>query len=326
MNLPQTKNDEWVHQVSMPQTAKERFIALVSNLDFNPYELLAGTEQGQSNTALYAKVAQLLEEAWPEARQTLGLIEDKDSPVHLVVIKNAPVDTNLNDIPTPNNGVRPSSKSFVTEYMMVAVAGLINGYLRAPSTETFPFNLPIHQVAPQEGFEAEEATNRGVGNFPFHNDRVFIEHELIDYHMLYGLRTGANPTTTNFLRVADLLKGMDTKLLHPLLEKNYKNPNSEVRVAALHGKLDDLEHITSSVDLHEGWMQPVSVEAEQALAQLKQQAVRTDVASQAVNILLEEGTIVLSNHKKLLHGRGSFKAGNIGERRWLQRAHLCKAN
>lgn len=326
MNLPQTKSHEWVHQVSMPQTAKEHFIALVADLDFNPYELLAGTERGQSNTALYAKVAQLLEEAWPEARQTLGLIENKNSPVQVVVIKNAPVDTNLKDIPTPKDGIRPSSKSFVTEYMMVAVAGLIKGYLRAPSAEKFPFNLPIHQVAPQEGFEAEEATNRGVGNFPFHNDRVFIEQELIDYHLLYGLRTGANPTTTNFLRVVDLLNDLDADLLHPLLEKNYKNPNSEVRVAALHGNLDDLEGITSSVDLHEGWMQPVSAEAERALSVLKKQAVAPEVASKAVNILLEEGTMVLSDHKKLLHGRGSFKAGNIGERRWLQRAHLCKAN
>ncbi|MFK7795875.1 MAG: hypothetical protein AB8E82_00370 [Aureispira sp.] len=50
------------------------------------------------------------------------------------------------------------------------------------------------------------------------------------------------------------------------------------------------------------------------------------MASQAASLLLEEGTIVLSDHKKLLHGRGSFKAGNIGERRWLQRAHLCKSN
>lgn len=324
MNATQRQTYEWVYQTSMPQHAKQAFTEAVATLTFNPYEVLAGTENGKRNTDIYTTVSNLLKEAWPACQQAVQLMLDAESPVEVMVIQNAPVDTDLKNIPTPNDGVRPTSKTFVTEYMMVALAGLMESYLRAPSSEKFPFNLPIHQVAPQAGFEFEEATNRGVGNFPFHNDRVFVESEKVDYHLLYGLRTGAHPTTTNFLRVYDLLEGTDHRALGPLFEKNYRDSKTGVCVAALHGTSSDLENVTASVDLHEGWMEPINAEAEQTLSLLKRQGASPDVTSKAVNILLEEGTIVLSNHKKLLHGRGSFKAGNVGERRWLQRAHLCK--
>ncbi len=241
--------------------------------------------------------------------------EANDTP--LIVIDGLPCKA-TGDLPTPGDRSNPPGMDTNTEHSIALCAALMDVRIRIADDEKFPFNTPFHHVIPQREHGETPAVNNGAGDFPFHQDRIFLD-EPPDYHLLAGVRVGSDPCATSFMDTRPILVDMPSDIATALRRPEFEEPATGKCVPILReGKNGSY----LGADLQLGWMIPITDEASRALDYLRQQSSRiaeTHIAS----ILIGPGELVIHDHRRLMHGRERFKPDfdRPATLRWLIRAH-----
>ena len=238
-----------------------------------------------------------------------------DTP--LIVIGGLPC-KRTGDSPTPGDRRNPPDMDMNTEHSIALCAALMGVRIRIAEDDNFPFNTPFHHVIPQREHVETPAVNNGAGDFPFHQDRVFLE-EPPDYHLLACVRLGNDPCATSFMDTRPILVDMPSEIAAALRCREFEDPATAKRVPILR---EGNKCWYLGVDLQLGWMIPITDRASRALDYLRQQSNRI-AESHVASILIRPGELVIHDHHRLMHGRERFKPDFDRPEtiRWLIRAH-----
>ncbi len=238
-----------------------------------------------------------------------------DAP--LIVISGLPF-KEAGGSPTPRDRCNPPGMDMKTEHSIALCAALMDVRIRVAEDESFPFNTPFHHVIPQQEHVETPAVNNGAGDFPFHQDRIFLESPP-DYHLLACVRVGNDPCATSFMDTRPIIVGMPSETAAALSCREFEDPLTAKRVPILREGKDGAY---LGVDLQPGWMIPITDEALRALEYLRQQSNRV-AESDIASILIGPGDLVIHDHHRLMHGRERFKPDFSRPEtiRWLIRAH-----
>jgi alpha-ketoglutarate-dependent taurine dioxygenase len=184
--------------------------------------------------------------------------------------------------------------------------------------EAFPLDTAFHHVIPQPGHADTPAVNHGAGDFPFHQDRIFLEAQP-EYHFLAGVRVGNDPCSTVFMDGRALLAGLPAEVEDALHGPDYEDPVTGKRVAVLRVGASGSY---LGVDLQPGWMRPLTPEAEAALDHLHRRSAAL-TAPDVLSVLSGPGDLVIHDHRRLLHGRERLQpdVGRPENVRWWVRVH-----
>ena len=238
-----------------------------------------------------------------------------DAP--LIVVSGLPC-KEAGDAPTPRDRRNPPGMDQRTERSIALCAALMEIRIRVAEDESFPFNTPFHHVIPQREHVETPAVNNGAGDFPFHQDRIFLDVPP-DYHLLACVRVGNDPCATSFMDTRPVLADLPAEIAAVLRRREFEDPATGKRVPVLR---EGRRGACLGVDLQPGWMIPVTDEAARALDYLRQASNRIaedDIAS----ILIGPGELVIHDHHRLMHGRQRFNPDFDRPEtvRWLIRAH-----
>jgi len=298
-----------------------KFADWAARQTINPYKL-DYHPPSKFPTKLISEGVHILNGGRNELARALRCLTDQNNPCLLVELSGLPLD-DLTNIPSPTDGRAPKGKTFVSELACMALAQIMNVRIRVGRGEKPPFNFPFHQVVPQKGHE-DEGSNEGAGYFTLHQDRIFAP-DPPDFLLLYGLREEAE-VPTYFYPLSNLLKVMPEDLYHELFKPHFKDPkdpNSTATIPLLEGSPDNSSNVISRLDLEEGWIEGTTEKARQALAYLQQKDKSRKEFLHLESVLISPGVAVISDHRRLLHGRDGF---NTKYQRWLQRVHLVRGD
>lgn len=252
-----------------------------------------------------------------DLRAALMRFRDPRSDLPLLVIRGIPRKS-TQGVPTPSDRRNPPAVDLRTEHFMMMCVALIGLKIRAAAGEPFPFDTAFHHVIPQQEQVETPAVNTGAGDFPFHQDRVFLSETPL-LHLLAGVRLGNDPCPTSFMDSLALLRGLPPEHRATLRRPEFMDPKTGARVPILrdHGSREYV-----AVDLQPGWMLPTTAAAGHALEFLRERSAKVgpeDVSS----ILIGPGELVIHDHHRLMHGRERFKPdfSRPHHIRWLVRAH-----
>ena len=241
--------------------------------------------------------------------------EASDTP--LIVVGGLPY-KETGDSPTPRDRRNPAGMDTKTERSIALCAALMNIRIRIADDEDFPFNTPFHHVVPQRKHVQTPAVNNGAGDFPFHQDRIFLD-EPPDYHLLACVRVGNDPCATSFMDTRPILIDLPPEIAAVLRCREFEDPATAKRVPILRqGK----HGLYLGVDVQPGWMIPITDRASHALDYLRRQS-NSIAESHIATILIRPGELVVHDHRRLMHGRERFKPDFDRPEtiRWLIRAH-----
>lgn len=258
-----------------------------------------------NNSDLQSKLAHKLVKLAPQILAIKGLIEESQEKI-MAVISGLP------------------ANEVLAEKIIMAISYILNQKIRVRSDEAAPFNTPFHRVKPKKGLEESQAVNYGAGFFPLHQDRV--ENREINFLALYGIQTEENQRVeTVFVDVRELVKKIPKNLLPELFKENFKTKFGK-KIALLHGDINNLDSVTSSLDLAEDWIKSLSEEGEKALEWLRSFCKDFDILGKKISVYSTEispGTLVIVNQPVTLHGRKEFHTDqDTNKRRLLVRSHL----
>lgn len=311
------------------ESERDEFIRWASDASkrINPYKL-DYHDLSKYPSELIAEGVRILDGNRGDITKALSRLSDPKDPHLLVEVPNLPLD-DLIYIPSPPDGFVPQEKTtFVTELAYMALAQIMKTRIRVGTREEkHPFNLPFHQVVPQVGYEYE-GSNRGAGDFPLHQDRIFVP-DTPDFLVLCGLREEQDvKVKTHFYPITKLLEGMPDGLIEELRKKQFTDPKNKISepIALLQGDYNSPTFV-SRLDLEKGWIKGMTSEAKKALDHLQQREVQRSVLPGLESIILKPGVVVISDHHRLLHARDAFEThSEIEHRRWVLRSHFLKIN
>ncbi len=243
---------------------------------------------------------------------------DADAPI--LLIRGLPEKT-LGDIATPSDRRNPAQADRRTEANLRLCASMIGASIRAAEGEKFPFDTPFHHVVPQQDHADTPAVNNGAGDFPFHQDRIFLEHTP-HLHMLAGVRLGNDPCPTAFMDTRPILRALPHEMLDALRVREYEDPHTGTLVPILRDAGAG-EYI--GADLQPGWMLPITERAERALTHLRRLSLE-HAAEDAISVLIGPGDVLIHDHRRLMHGRERFAPDFSNHRnlRWMIRSHAMR--
>lgn len=253
----------------------------------------------------------------PGLVRALTAFRQRVDDVPILLIRGLP-QKHVGDLPTPDDRRNPESVDERTERVMALCAELLGLRLRAAAGEAFPFDTPFHHVIPQRGHLDTPAVNHGAGDFPFHQDRIFLDAQP-EYHLLAGVRLGNDPCPTAFMDGRALLAGLLPEVEDALRRPDFEDPATGKRVPVLRTGADGPY---LGVDLQPGWMRPICPEAEAALDHLRRRSAEL-AAPDVISVLIGPGDLLIHDHRRLLHGRERFRPdfSRPDDVRWMIRAH-----
>jgi hypothetical protein len=254
----------------------------------------------------------------PDLAEAIAAVADPSRDTPLIVVKALPSKL-TGDLPTPSDRRNPDGMDMRTEHAMALCAAMMGASIRVGPDEAFPFNTPFHHVIPQREHADTPAINNGAGDFPFHQDRIFLD-DTPEYHMLAGVRLGNDPCPTAYMDTRPILEGMPSDVAAALRREEFADPISGKRVRILReGRHGDY----LGVDLQPGWIDPLTAEASNALDYLRQCSLWMAQSEHTATVLIGPGDLVVHDHRRLMHGRERFKPDFAQPHtlRWLIRAH-----
>lgn len=254
----------------------------------------------------------------PGLAEAVAVVADPSRDTPLVVVKGLPC-KRTGDVPTPSDRCNPDGMDTRTEHAMSLCAAMMGISIRVGRDEAFPFNTPFHHVIPQREHADTPAINNGAGDFPFHQDRIFLDHTP-EYHLLAGVRLGNDPCPTAYMDTLPILEGMPSDIEVALRREDFAEPASGKRVRILREGAYG-EYL--GVDLQPGWIDPATDEAAHALDYLRQCSLRMAQTGVVASVLIGPGDLVIHDHRRLMHGRERFVPDFARPQalRWLIRAH-----
>lgn len=257
----------------------------------------------------------------PGLREALRAFADTPPPARrLLLLRNLP-HKHVDGVASPADRRNPERADTRTEANLRLCAALIGARLRAAAGEAFPFDTPFHHVVPQREHADTPAVNNGAGDFPFHQDRIFLDHPP-QFHLLAGVRLGNDPCPTAYVPAAALLQNIPDTVRKALRAAKYVDPHTGKRVPVLRDD-EDGEYI--GVDLQPGWMLPDDEDSAAALDWLRARSQRLS-DSDVCQVLIGPGDLLVHDHRRMLHGRERFTPDFTAPQalRWMIRAHAVR--
>lgn len=225
-----------------------------------------------------------------------------------IVIRNLPLDTTLPQ--TPENGVRPSGKTSVSEGVLLGMVAAL-GYNPIAYTQEKNGAL-VHEIAPVTS-KASSVSSNGVVSFDFHTDGSHLGRRLRPHVLALLCLRDTGKTPTKLARLGDVLERMDEDDILELMQNKFIHtpPETFGGMSPIHGPVlyrrDD--KIEVAVSTHN--VEPKTKRAQAALEAFRR---RTEDCHQQVQ--WSPGDMVIFNNLRCLHARGQITGD-----RWLQRCY-----
>lgn len=227
-----------------------------------------------------------------------------------LLFENLPLDPHLP--PPPADGVRPASKTAVSE---AVIAGLVESHAAILSYTNEKSGAPIHEITPVPG---SEHTVSSTGRVPFacHTDAAFLAPRFAPQGLLlFGLLNQPKAHTA-VLPLDRILEAAPTALIDRLEQPIFRHPapsSFEVAAAVIGPILWRDAALIPRIAVQTHAVQAVNDEAREAILQLRSLLDTLETE----RVVLRPGDALLFKNDRVLHGRDAF----VGER-WLQRAYF----
>ena len=229
-----------------------------------------------------------------------------------VRIDNLPVDPVLPAVPL--DGIRPKQKSAVSE---AVVMGLIAPWAEILSYKNEKQGVPIHEVTPIEGREAQQS-NAGRVAFGYHSDNAFLADKFRQEGiLLFGLRN--EDTATLVMSAEQIAESAPRALQEQLCRAAYRHaiPMSYQLPSSLKSAprpilwRDNMSRMR--VTASSSSIEPIDDASRKALDEFR--ALITSL--RPLHAVVGPGTALIFKDSRVLHGRDT-----VAGERWLQRAYF----
>lgn len=303
------------------------------SIDDSTHQKLRTLAENYSNRHLFYKEPEIVTQ---ELRQELSaaLPERIHNAIHAMVtedgpdllsISNLPVDE---DLPATNIELsqRVRDKTKISEYCLVGLSSLLQGWLQAEETSHQPGY--IHQITPVKSYE-QENSGRGRQGLPFHVENVFTKAP--PSFLCLICIVGEKGVGTEYIYLEDIVRYLDSQTLETLKKPVYTISSGD----GFQKKL--LENSAVIEDMGNRWTLGRFYEEDRIWTEDKDGKIAVDALHDAIvkardndyhSVNLESGTMLLFRNGI---GKGRFggvmhgRRGVIGQNatpngdRWLQR-------
>jgi L-asparagine oxygenase len=251
-----------------------------------------------------------------EVRDAARQFARDPGPSGVLLLRSMPV----GDVPTtPQHPGAPTDKDRTSEFTLLTIARLLGepiGYVQEHGGKL------VQNIVPARHDEARQLSTSSSVTLEWHTETAFHPHKP-RYVLLLCLR-GDSSARTMHCSIASVLPHLDEETVAIFREPRFRTrPDASFLDGDSGGELGlamavisgDAARPTFSYD--EDLMVGVDAAAQRALDELG-----GVVRRQAVDVVLEDGDLLVIDNHQVVHARSPFPARFDGSDRWLQRAFV----
>lgn len=234
------------------------------------------------------------------------------------LISNLPIDSTM--ITPIHSEDKLTKTTFISELSLLTI-GYKFGNIITYQEENNSF---IHNVFPASDNATIKSSLGSDSELGMHTEIAFSE-DRPDYLMLYCLKTSQNKVPTLICNMDNITKLISEQSLKSLLEDDFFvcQPAS-FKGETLYKKLNPIKELATgsykfAFNLNDGMMIPTTARGKIALTEITEYSNRKKKPIQ-----IDEGSILIIDNNRMMHGRGSINANFDGHDRWLQRIYVKK--
>lgn len=238
--------------------------------------------------------------------------------------------------PAPLNGGRPDAKlTFVSEALAIGLAMKL-GYpsiILGEKKEQL-----VHQITPVPGHETSQS-NAGQVSLRLHQDlapnpelpRRTYHEAMPTWLILTGVQRGSGTTPTYIAAIDEAIRRVSPTSLDILRQQRFVTNPPDSFLQAMPDAINNLPTHPILLD-YEGQLEAAfdtssdvrpmnGAEDTEAMGAIAELNAALDSVKQEV--VIEPGTAVIFNNRRVVHGRGAVVAEeNTGNKRWIQRVYV----